>query len=358
MCLSLAEAHDAGLIHRDVKPANIFLCRQATELDITKMLDFGLITEVARTHRDDAAALTRDNDVVGTPAFIAPEMIVAPDEVDHRADIYALGCVAYFLLTGRHVFEEKTVVGLLSCHVHKAPPSPLFDETAVPEALEALVTRMLAKSPADRPQSAGEVLTASVALNLPLPLGDSTVLAPGIGYCLDKLSFSHESPAERELELHAFELPITLIHLLSSDWMLLFQAKPGLAGDLASVQSRAFHAQGLGLAAYQLSDELALGGGGAAMFEFGSFLPLPVLYAQWEPTKHVTVEALLPLQAEAKLGLGEADEAQCVDHVAYSVATAGATLAPAPRRRVASAHITRDRDHPHAVLATVRESRT
>ena len=214
-----------------------------------------------------------------------------------------------------------------------------------------------------------QVSTYSVALNLPLPLGDSTVLAPGIGYRLDKLSFSHESPAERELDLHAFELPLTLIHLLSSDWMLLFQAKPGFASDLGSIQSRALRMQGLGLVSHQLSDELVLGGGGAALFEFGSFLPLPVLYANWEPTKQVTVEALLPLQVEAKLGLGDrfevgfradvdgssysisdsairgswpckaeaddpstpqneaqSDPVQCVDHVGYSVATAGATF--------------------------------
>jgi hypothetical protein len=214
-----------------------------------------------------------------------------------------------------------------------------------------------------------QVSTYSASLNLPLPLGDSTVLAPGIGYRLDKLSFSHQSPAERELALHAFELPVTLIHLLSSDWMLLFQAKPGLASDLGSVQRRALRMQGLGLAARQLSDQLVLGGGGAAMFEFGSFLPLPVLYANWEPTKQVTVEALLPVQAEARMALGDrfeiglraevegssyaisdsairgswpckaqaddpttpqneaqADEARCVDHVGYSVATAGTTF--------------------------------
>lgn len=160
VCLSLSEAHRQGLIHRDVKPANIFLCRQGIELDVTKVLDFGLVTEIARADRDDASALTRDNDVVGTPAFMAPEMIVAPDDVDHRADLYALGCVAHFLLTGRHVFEEKTVVGLLSCHVHKALPRPLFDGTTgtVPKPLEELVTRMLAKSPKDRPSSADEVL--------------------------------------------------------------------------------------------------------------------------------------------------------------------------------------------------------
>lgn len=214
-----------------------------------------------------------------------------------------------------------------------------------------------------------QVSTYSLSLNLPLPLSDSTILAAGVGYRLDKLSFSHESPAERELDLHAFELPLTLIHLLSSDWMLLFQASPALAGDLVSVQSRALRMQALGLASYQASDQLVLGAGGAAMFEFGSFLPLPVLYAQWEPTDQIKVEALLPVQAEAKLGLddrfevglradvegfsyaisdsairgswpckggvddpstpeneAQPDRAQCIDHIGYSVATAGLTF--------------------------------
>ncbi len=161
VCLSLAEAHRQGLIHRDIKPANIFLCRQGTELDVIKVLDFGLVTEIARADRDQASALTRDNDVVGTPAFMAPETIVAPDDVDGRADLYALGCVAYFLLTGRQLFEAKTVVGLLSSHVHAALPSPLFDESAnVPAALEDLVAKLLAKSPEDRPQSADDVSSA------------------------------------------------------------------------------------------------------------------------------------------------------------------------------------------------------
>lgn len=160
VCLSLSEAHREGLIHRDVKPANIFLCRQGTELDVAKVLDFGLVTEIVPADKNGARALASDNDIAGTPAYMAPEMIVAPDDVDHRADLYALGCVAYFLLTGRHVFEEETVMGLLSSHVHKALPSPLFDGAsgAVPKALEDLITSMLAKDPNDRPQSADEVL--------------------------------------------------------------------------------------------------------------------------------------------------------------------------------------------------------
>ncbi len=214
-----------------------------------------------------------------------------------------------------------------------------------------------------------QVSTYAASLNVPLTLGDSTVLAPGLGYRLDKLSFSHESKAERELDLHALEIPVTLIHLLSQDWMLLFQAKPGLAGDLEAVESRALRMQGLGLASHQLSENLVLGGGGAAMFEFGSLLPVPVLYSRWEPTEQLAVEALLPVQAEATLTLGDRfelgiradvegnsyaisdsairdswpckagaddpttpedgaqpDRTQCIDHVGYSVATAGASF--------------------------------
>jgi serine/threonine-protein kinase len=179
ICASLAEAHSLGLIHRDIKPANIFLCRQATELDIVKVLDFGLVTEIARTDQGDAATLTRDNGVVGTPAFMAPEMVVAPDNTDHRADLYALGCVAYFLLAGRRLFEERTVVGLLSSHVNKPLPSPLFEQTgvSVPKALEELLVSMLAKSPGDRPQTAGEVLRALGQVDLSGVWDDETLRA-------------------------------------------------------------------------------------------------------------------------------------------------------------------------------------
>ncbi len=159
ICLSLQEAHELGLVHRDIKPANIFLCRQGSELDIVKVLDFGLVTEVAAGARGESATLTHENDVVGTPAFMAPEIVVDPNSADHRADLYALGCVAYYLLSGRLLFEEKTVVGLLSAHVHKPLPKPLFDATlaSVPPALEDLVVYLLAKQPAERPSSALEV---------------------------------------------------------------------------------------------------------------------------------------------------------------------------------------------------------
>lgn len=214
-----------------------------------------------------------------------------------------------------------------------------------------------------------QVSTYSASLNLPIPLGDSTVFAPGFSYRLDSLSFSHESPAERELGLHALEVPLTLIHLLSEDWMVLAQASWAIAGDLHEFESRALRASSLVLVSRQFSHRFVLGVGGAAMYEFGSLLPVPVVYTRWEPVAGVTVDAFLPVQLEAKVALGSrfevgafgdvegnsysisdprvrrtwpcvgatndpatvADEsrrdgAECIDHVGYSVATAGPTF--------------------------------
>ncbi len=158
VCLSLAEAHAQGMIHRDIKPANIFLCRQGEELDVVKVLDFGLVTGVARGEPEGQDVVTRDNELLGTPAFMAPEMVTAPDEVDQRADLYAVGCVGYWLLTGHQLFEEKTVVALLFAHVHTQIPSPLFPDQDVPPQLEAVLARTLAKDPTERPQSARELM--------------------------------------------------------------------------------------------------------------------------------------------------------------------------------------------------------
>lgn len=158
VCLSLAEAHEQGLIHRDVKPANIFLCRQGAELDVVKVLDFGLVAAAPQVDPSGASALTREDDILGTPAFMAPEMVLSPAEVDHRSDLYALGCVGYWLVAGRHLFEGDTLVALLYAHAHKEPPAPLFPEAlAVPLGLEALLLGLLAKSPERRPESAREV---------------------------------------------------------------------------------------------------------------------------------------------------------------------------------------------------------
>ncbi|NUO51130.1 MAG: serine/threonine protein kinase, partial [Polyangiaceae bacterium] len=112
VCKSLNEAHSLGLVHRDVKPANIFLCRYAEEQDFVKVLDFGLVKSVDKGETKAEPGMTNANAVLGTPTYMAPEMVLG-GTVDARADIYALGCVAYWLLTGRLVFEADSVVKVL-----------------------------------------------------------------------------------------------------------------------------------------------------------------------------------------------------------------------------------------------------
>lgn len=157
LCHSLGEAHDRGLIHRDVKPANIYLCRLGREYDFVKVLDFGLVKydhdqSILDTMRS-APELT-----TGTPAYMAPEM-ASGELVDRRADLYALGCVGYWLVTGQLVFEAETPLRMLIQHIQAkpVPPSRRIGRT-VPAALERLIMRCLEKEPTTRPQSADEIL--------------------------------------------------------------------------------------------------------------------------------------------------------------------------------------------------------
>ncbi len=169
VCDSLADAHDRGLIHRDIKPANIFTCRRGREFDFTKVLDFGLVKNV-RDRDESVTQLTGAGTTSGTPGFMAPEMITGEANVDARSDIYALGCVAYWLLTGQMVFEGTTPMSVLIQHV-KEEPAPLSSRTElrVPPRLQEIVHACLAKSPAQRPASADELgqMLDAVAAELP-----------------------------------------------------------------------------------------------------------------------------------------------------------------------------------------------
>ncbi|MBI3926833.1 MAG: serine/threonine protein kinase [Armatimonadetes bacterium] len=155
MCLSLEEAHGAGLVHRDVKPANVFACRLGTQVDFVKVLDFGLVKVPA--DRSGALGLTVGNVICGTPAFMSPEQSLG-DPVDARSDIYSLGCVAYWLVTGAPVFEADTPVKMLLAHSGETPqpPSRRAPQTIVPE-LEAVIMACLEKRPSDRPTDAQEL---------------------------------------------------------------------------------------------------------------------------------------------------------------------------------------------------------
>lgn len=153
ICHSLADAHAAGLVHRDIKPSNLMLTRTRLGERVVKVLDFGLVTAANNQPGD----VTHAGNCVGTPAFMAPEMYRS-DLADHRSDIYAVGCVGYWLLTGHLVFDEKTPVMMAMRHMEDPvePPSQLRSD-GIPDVLEAIVVRCLAKDPAERPQSAAEL---------------------------------------------------------------------------------------------------------------------------------------------------------------------------------------------------------
>jgi serine/threonine-protein kinase len=162
VCHSLAEAEARGLVHRDIKPANIFLCRYGEDYDFVKVLDFGIVT-AAEHNVETGVASTVENAVHGTPAFMAPEQALGQSPLDGRADIYATGCVAYWLLTGELVFTGDTSLRLLMHHVHTPPAPPSArTELRIPPDLDQLVLSCLAKDPAERPQTA-KALSARLA---------------------------------------------------------------------------------------------------------------------------------------------------------------------------------------------------
>jgi eukaryotic-like serine/threonine-protein kinase len=157
VCHSLSEAESCELIHRDIKPANIFLSRYGEDCDFVKVLDFGLVKAFDES-KEKGPALTRENMVRGTPAFIAPEQALGRADVDARVDIYATGCVAYWLLTGRLVFTADNAMGYLMHHIHTIPAAPsAMTELPIPGDLDRLVLDCLAKDPDKRPRSAREL---------------------------------------------------------------------------------------------------------------------------------------------------------------------------------------------------------
>jgi serine/threonine-protein kinase len=154
VCESLEEAHNRGMIHRDVKPTNIFLCRLGTQADFVKVLDFGL---VKATIAADETRLTMAGETSGTPAFMSPEQVRGED-IDARADIYGLGCVAYFLLTGSLVFEERTAMAAALAHAEKTPVPPSErSELPIPPSLERVVMACLEKNRDRRPASVSDL---------------------------------------------------------------------------------------------------------------------------------------------------------------------------------------------------------
>ncbi|HET6798676.1 MAG TPA: serine/threonine-protein kinase [Gemmatimonadales bacterium] len=167
---SLQDAHQNGLVHRDIKPANVVVTRGGVTFDFAKVLDFGLVRLDAAGKQGSREAAKQDvksvrdsysaGETTGTPAFMAPEVVLGAADTDHRVDLYALGCVGYWLLTGKLVFGGRNAVEVMYHHAHTPPPTPSTrSELPIPAALEALIMDCLEKEPTRRPTSAKAVST-------------------------------------------------------------------------------------------------------------------------------------------------------------------------------------------------------
>ena len=162
---SLAEAHSRDIVHRDIKPANIFLTRRGGVYDFVKVLDFGLAKQIRSDEAPDAAEITKQGALFGTPRYLAPETVYGKEKVDGRADIYSLGGVAYWMLAGRPPFTGESSVEVIVDHVKTIPQRPSeVSEAVIPRELEDIVMKSLEKKPDDRFQSAWELDAALAAV--------------------------------------------------------------------------------------------------------------------------------------------------------------------------------------------------
>ncbi len=170
VCSSLQDAHVNGLVHRDIKPANIVVSRAGTTFDFAKVLDFGLVKLDTDRKGEDDVKLTSEGSAGGTPAFMAPEVVLGVADTDHRVDLYALGCVGYWLLTGKLVFAGKSAMEVMFHHAHTPPSRPSTrSELPIPASLEDLVMDCLEKDPIRRPASAEAVSAGLAAVALESP---------------------------------------------------------------------------------------------------------------------------------------------------------------------------------------------
>jgi serine/threonine-protein kinase len=148
VCGALQEAHGIGLIHRDIKPSNVLICERGGLHDFAKLVDFGLVR--APVDSADGANLTQEGAIAGTPAYMSPEQAGGHEKQDRRSDIYSLGAVAYFLLTGQPPFAGRSPVKVVAAHIYEAPAPVSNHRPDVSEDLQTVVLRCLAKEPADR----------------------------------------------------------------------------------------------------------------------------------------------------------------------------------------------------------------
>jgi serine/threonine-protein kinase len=170
ICASLDDAHQNGLVHRDIKPANIVVSRIGADWDFVKVLDFGLVKLENERQSEESLRLSADGNLSGTPAFIAPEVVLGAQPADHRVDIYSLGCVAYWLVTGKLVFEGPGALKVMVDHAHTPPVVPsLRSGLPLPPALDALILECLEKDPEKRPQTASVLQSRLRAIPIATP---------------------------------------------------------------------------------------------------------------------------------------------------------------------------------------------
>jgi serine/threonine-protein kinase len=158
LCGALAEAHAIGLIHRDIKPGNVIVCERGGLYDVAKLLDFGLVLNQGVGQGGER--LTQEGAFAGTPAYVSPEQAAGREDLDARSDIYSVGCLAYFLLTGRPPFAGRSAVRMLAAHLYEPPSPPTTLRPEVPAELERVVLRCLAKEPSERDPSAQSLESA------------------------------------------------------------------------------------------------------------------------------------------------------------------------------------------------------
>jgi serine/threonine-protein kinase len=162
VCAGLAEAHGKGLVHRDIKPENIMVCRYGGEYDFVKILDYGLVKSTGHPHSRD---LTRSQRILGTPLYMSPERLRDPADVDARADIYAVGAVAYLMLTGKRMFDATEDFALTSRILNEEPPRvSAIAPQGIPVELDLLVTACIEKSRENRPHDVAGLMEALDAL--------------------------------------------------------------------------------------------------------------------------------------------------------------------------------------------------
>lgn len=192
VCDALAEAHGHGMIHRDIKPANIFAAKRGGIYDVAKLLDFGLVKS---SGVNESASLTQEGMVAGSPLYMSPEQATG-DAVDERSDIYALGLVAYYLLTGRPPFEDEKAIKVLLAHAHEEPAPPSRVNPDVPRDLEEVVLRCLEKDPDHRYP---DVQALSAAL------GDCAAANEWSRECAQGWWQSHGCPLKKQLDQQVLE---------------------------------------------------------------------------------------------------------------------------------------------------------